>query len=428
MTTDLLVRSQDQLVAYRLGGLVHRSEAGSVYETEFRQGERLLPAVVRICQGGTPQADRLLAQWRSAIELRHPNLLSLYAAGDSVLDGVPVVYVVMERADESLDGVLPERALSEAETRELLLPAVAALSYLHKSGYSHSALKASNILAVEEQVKLSSDSIERSGGEASPAEDMWALGMIVVQSFTQELPRMGDGQRPDVLRRVSGPFVEIVRHCLDPNPATRWTADQVAARLDGREEPVISPRVAPAVAQAKTSYRRPADVEDYSRVRQNRVWLYGALGVIVLLALVIMFGRNKDTGPAPVTSLRPATQQVPSAPSPVLQGAIPAPEADRAPPAAAKAKPSPYGGPGRRTTGWSVVVASYSSRGPAEKRQRELARRWPDYKVGIFEQHADRIYYLVTIGERSSEDEAQALRKRAVASGFPRDTYIKRFR
>jgi hypothetical protein len=31
------------------------------------------------------------------------------------------------------------------------------------------------------------------------------------------------------------------------------------------------------------------------------------------------------------------------------------------------------------------------------------------------------------IGQNLSEDQANALRKRAVASGLPRDTYVKRF-
>jgi hypothetical protein len=45
----------------------------------------------------------------------------------------------------------------------------------------------------------------------------------------------------------------------------------------------------------------------------------------------------------------------------------------------------------------------------------------------VFEQKAGKTFYLVVIGQNLSEDQANALRKRAVASGLPRDTYVKRF-
>jgi hypothetical protein len=56
-----------------------------------------------------------------------------------------------------------------------------------------------------------------------------------------------------------------------------------------------------------------------------------------------------------------------------------------------------------------------------------MARRWPKFNTNVFEQKADKTYYLVVIGQNLSEDQAQALRKRAVGSGLPRDTYVKRF-
>jgi hypothetical protein len=39
---------------------------------------------------------------------------------------------------------------------------------------------------------------------------------------------------------------------------------------------------------------------------------------------------------------------------------------------------------------------------------------------------AEKTHYLLVLGENLSEDQAEALRKRAVESGLPRDTYIKR--
>src|SRR5580700_3152107 len=144
---------------YRLGALINRSIRSTVYETEF--GEDGLRAVIKIREYESPSSEELLEQWRNAMELAHPNLLKIYASGSSVLNGVPIVYVVMEQADESLKGVLGERALTGDETRELPVPAAAALHYLHKKGYAHSRLVASNVLAVQGDLKLSSDNAIR---------------------------------------------------------------------------------------------------------------------------------------------------------------------------------------------------------------------------------------------------------------------------
>src|SRR5580704_1075142 len=160
MANESLTRN-DEIVdgSYRLGALIKRLIRSTVYKTEF--GEDELQAVIKIREYESSGSEELLEQWRNAMELAHPNLLKIYATGSSVLNGVPIVYVVMERADESLNSVLAERALTADETRELLVPAVAALHYLHKKGYAHSGLGASNVLAVQNQLKLSSDNAIR---------------------------------------------------------------------------------------------------------------------------------------------------------------------------------------------------------------------------------------------------------------------------
>src|SRR5579863_5158471 len=184
MANEFLTRN-DEIVdgSYRLGALIKRSIRSTVYKTEF--GEDGLPAVIKIREYESSGSEELLERWRNAMELAHPNLLKIYATGTSVLDGVPIVYVLMERADESLNNVLTERALTEDETRELLVAAVDALHYLHRQGYAHSRLGASNVLAVQGQLKLSSDNAIRVNDGGSATEDMKALGVLIVQALTQ---------------------------------------------------------------------------------------------------------------------------------------------------------------------------------------------------------------------------------------------------
>jgi hypothetical protein len=422
MANEFLTRN-DEIVdgLYRLGAVINRSIRSTVYKTEF--GEDGLRAVIKIREYESPSSEELLEQWRNAMELAHPNLLKIYASGSSVLNGVPIVYVVMEQADESLKGVLGERALTGDETRELLVPAAAALHYLHKKGYAHSRLVASNVLAVQGDLKLSSDNAIRVNDSGSTAEDMKALGVLIVQALTQQIPHR-DGQSDlDILRMAPDPLPDIVRHCLDPDSATRWTAEQVEAALEGRTgEPVPLTRKPPVE-------RMPA-VEVHPTVRPEREdfdeahpktgipkWIYVGLAALILIVVLSTVMRKKNS-------------VVPAA-------AIPrTPEAEITDRAASAEAPSPAPKPdprtvatdarGRKADGWSVIVATYASRELAEKRMRDLMRTWPKFNIGVFQPRAEKAHYLVVLGQNLSEDQAEELRKRAVDSGLPRDTYIKR--
>jgi serine/threonine protein kinase len=512
MTAEPVIRSREHVVEgiYRLGKILHNSSADTIYETTL--GDDATPAVIRIQKGGTPDAERLLARWRKATGLSHPNLIPVYAAGSSVLDEIPVIYVVMQRADESLAGVLAERALSEQAVGDMLTPTLSALAYLHKNGYAHTSLKPSNILAVGDLLKISADKATPFKEGASGAEDIWALGALIVESLTRKPPKIEHDWAPYILREASEPFIDVVRNCLESNPHLRWTVDEVAARLGVK---LVSPPPAPAltpvtkaealkpaeplaaetvpaakpvehpvkdpvqqidakpVIQQPVIKQEPATEQDpvidepdfddpvakdtkpeatitsddrYRRFTpdeedhqpRNRRWIYGGIVALVVIGSLVGIGRQKDRSPATAASNPPAVQSAPPEPSPTprpspIPESISPPRADSkraersAPPSADHAKGASSRQLGRRAEGWSVVVASYNSRGPAEKRAHDMARRWPKFKSNVFEQKADKTYYLVVVGQNLSEDEAQALRKRAVSSGLPRDTYIKRF-
>ena len=124
-----------------------------------------------------------------------------------------LLYVVMEYAEDNLAQILPHRALTPEEVRDLLEPALDALTFIHGKSLVHSRLKPSNVMAAQDQLKLSSDSLFRSGdpagrlgqptvydapeiasGNILPASDAWSLGMTVMEALTQRLPA---GRRHD---------------------------------------------------------------------------------------------------------------------------------------------------------------------------------------------------------------------------------------
>jgi hypothetical protein len=306
-----------------------------------------------------------------------------------------------ERAEESLAGVLARRRLSERETEEMLAPVLAALEYLHRNGYAHGRIKPSNVLAVGETVRLSADSVA-SADDAARAEDVYAVGHVVKESATV----------------VSPALAEIVQHALEPDPARRWTTPQMQSRLS-----------APEGGEETTQSAVPGSGGPKWGVPK---WIIAALAALVLIVVGLSMMRRKEPAPAAVVPAREpvVASRAPDVPRAVSRSNAPPVSTGHGTTGHKTTGPGTTGlgttVPGRRASGWSVIVAAYGFRAPAEKRLGAMEAKWGRFQWSVLEQRADKTYYLVVIGQNLSEDDAEALRKRAVQAGLPRDTYIKR--
>ena len=179
------------------------SEAGALFLTRFASGR----AVVKLVRAGQEQAGELVERWNRAAALHHPHLVRIFAAGTWTLAGMPLAYFVMEYAEENLAEVLRERPLTMDETRDMLQPVAEALAYLHGKGLVHGNLKASNILAVEDTVKISSEAV--SAGD--PAADIRALGVVLVQAL-----------RSSAVDALPFPFREAAQNCRSASEIVAW--------------------------------------------------------------------------------------------------------------------------------------------------------------------------------------------------------------
>src|SRR5438105_8061644 len=200
-------RWQGRLVAEKfvlreyLGG----SEHSAVFLTE-RKGEPHKAAIKLIATDPT-DAYVQLARWSAAAKLSHPHLIRLFEMGRCELDGVQLLFVVMEYAEENLSQIIPQRPLTTGEAREVAVSAVDALLFLHEKGLVHRSLRLSNVMAAGDQLKLSSDCVgpadesgkqpgqasaydpmEEASGTASRAGDAWSFGVMLCQSLTQRVP------------------------------------------------------------------------------------------------------------------------------------------------------------------------------------------------------------------------------------------------
>ncbi|HMK21231.1 MAG TPA: protein kinase [Terriglobales bacterium] len=193
-----------------------------------------------------------LTRWERTAKLAHPHLLRLLAWGTCRLSDTQFLYVVTEFAEENLAQILPSRALTAQETEFMLRSTLEVLGYLHGAGLVHAGLKPANLMAVGDDLKLSSDRICLPGDRnlvprlpapydapelpatgPSPATDIWSLGVTLVEALTQKVSpgaafREGDPILPE---GTPGTFLEIARQCLRLDPERRWTTQDVAARL-----------------------------------------------------------------------------------------------------------------------------------------------------------------------------------------------------
>ncbi len=253
-----------------LGGCEH----SAVFLTEYGEGEPQKAAIILI-PADPGNAELQLSRWRLAAKLSHPHLIRLFQMGRCQLGNTGLLYVVMEYAEEDLSQVLPDRPLTPAEAREMLEPALEALAYVHGKGFVHGHMKPANIMAVDDQVKVSSDRLcrigessgglrkpgvydppEMAGGAILPAGDIWSLGMTLVEALTQRLPvwKGTEQGEPILPETVPAPFLDFARHCLRRDPQRRWTVADFAARL--RETSPVFQEQATARPQELSRIRR----------------------------------------------------------------------------------------------------------------------------------------------------------------------------
>lgn len=236
---------------YPLRAFLGASEHTAVFLTQLGLDPEQ-KAAIKIIPADAPNARIQRSRWERAVRLPHFRLLRLFETGECTLDGTLVFYAVTEFADENLSQILAFRPLNPHEARQALKSILEALVYLHSRGIVHARLKPSNIVLVQGQIKLTFDGLatvgetrdtlgpvspydppEAAAGLASTAGDIWALGMILVETLSLELPAWqtiwrGDPVIPDTIRE---PFLDIARHCLRRNPHRRWTASEIATRL-----------------------------------------------------------------------------------------------------------------------------------------------------------------------------------------------------
>ncbi len=208
--------------------------------------------------------DEQLSRWAEIAKLSHPHLLRTWEYGRCQIDGTRLLYVVMEYAEENLAEILPVRPLTADEARQMLQPTAEALTTLHRAGFVHGRMKPANILAVNDQLKISTDNLGKAGERnrasslydapesaltgLSAAADMWSLGGTLLAVLTQVQPLETSQRGLAITDDIPQPLLGIVRDCLHLDPQRRCTADDILDRLQPK---AVKPVAAVAVKAAE---------------------------------------------------------------------------------------------------------------------------------------------------------------------------------
>jgi len=378
--SEAWARWQGQVIngAFPLGRCLGSSDHSGVFLTRA-PAPGPAEVAIKLVPTNRALAELLLPRWKRAGGLAHPHLLPLLQWGGCQLEGLPYLYALMEYADQTLAQLLLHRALTDEEAREMLLPVVDALAFLHGQDMVQGQLKPANILVVGDQLKLASDTVRRCSeaavsthaftaydppearqGATSPAGDVWALGVTLLEALTRRSPSgLGESGEAVVLPAdFPATLREVVARCLSPKPQDRPSVAELAVFARGESAQAVTielpalappeplpadtmtsapttpdlPTAEPTTAEPVTpepvipvpmtpAAAPPASLQESPKPRWS---LTASLGVLVILALVWggirMFGTHRTLAPPPAPAPVSATGPAASAGPPVSAG------------------------------------------------------------------------------------------------------------
>jgi TonB family protein len=313
-----VVNEEFQLLRY-LGG----SEHSAVFLTK-RADREPQEAAIKLILPNAANPELQLSWWELAAKLSHPHLLRLFQLGRCQMHGTELLYAVSEYAEESLEKILPYRPLTPAEAQDMLQSVLDGLAYIHAKGFVHGHIQPANIMAVGDQIKLSSDGLcgagESSrvlgtpgiyaapeianGGGISPASDIWSLGMTLVEALTQHPPAWERTEQAELVLpdKLPGPFFDIASHCLRRDPQRRWTIAEIAAK-SRQTSPAAEEVVPPRSGFTKWGYVAAAI----------------AAGLLAAILGPRLIHRHPESGPAIDSSAGQTESQSPGASQPAAQ-------------------------------------------------------------------------------------------------------------
>jgi serine/threonine-protein kinase len=337
---------------YEMGERLGRGGMSEVWSaTDLRLGRTVAIKFLRDDIDDPAARSRIEDEARAAARLSHPNIVSVYDAGEHA----ERPFVVMELADSRslADLIREEGNLSPDGARAIGMQVLSALAAAHAQGIVHRDVKPANILVSEDgTVKLADFGIAKSltaasagltvagqvmgtpsylspeqasGQPAEPRSDLYALGIVLFEALTGRPPYEGDTPMavvsahahapvPDIrttLPDVPEGFARIIDRALSKDPNDRYadaTSMAIALEAADSEAGGSEATVASALAAGETvasgtapGSTRPLGAEGiaavgYRRPRANRGAIVAGAAAAALLAALFFLGLRDGGG------------------------------------------------------------------------------------------------------------------------------------
>jgi serine/threonine protein kinase len=347
----------DRVIAgrYRLTALVGRGGSAEVWRAHDDALDRWI-ALKLVTASGGEDAARVGDEARLLARLSHPGLVPVYDAGT---DEVGRPWVVMELVEgETLADAVRRGPLDPFRVAALGRTLAEALSYVHAQGMVHRDVKPANVLVGSDgRVRLTDFGIARlvdaakvtatgltvgtasylspeqvTGSPVGPPTDVYALGLVLLESLTGEREYPGTAVEVALARLHRQPAVPpslpsgwpgllTAMTALEPErrPTAGHVAEDLARITAGNEATTVlstpsvaaSDRTTVLPAARTTAVARPTPTRQPMPVAPppSNGWKW-AVGIVALLAALVAGGlaydqAQGDADPGPAVQVDP---------------------------------------------------------------------------------------------------------------------------
>ena len=156
---------------YRVDELIGRGGMASVYRGyDLTLGR---PVAIKILQRDLADDGTFRTRFRheaqAASRMSHPTIVRVYDAGEDVVDGRPLPYIVMELVEgTTLRDIIAAGPVPQADAVRYADGILEALEYSHRAGVVHRDIKPGNVMVTERgQVKVMDFGIARAVSDSS---------------------------------------------------------------------------------------------------------------------------------------------------------------------------------------------------------------------------------------------------------------------
>ncbi|MEY2430600.1 MAG: eukaryotic-like serine/threonine-protein kinase [Acidimicrobiaceae bacterium] len=342
---------------YRLGPIIGRGGGADVFRADDLKTMRQV--AVKVLRAATADDLRRFAlEAETLSRLDHPAIVRMCDQGEH--EGVP--YLVLDLIDgEPLSAVLLRGSLPEADVAHIGAVLADALAHAHAFGVVHRDVKPGNVLFdCDGRVHLTDFGIARltdvtaitatgsvigtaaylspeqvTGDGAGPHSDIYALGLVLLETLTGERAFAGSPSEaalarlhrsPEIPHTATGSFAALLGAMTASDPAMRPTAAGVAESLSlGASDAPVDPTAVlpvasdvtaavPVYAAATPAPSAPAPF-DGGRLRAPLI-IAAVLALLLLLSSAFGDGGGLDVPATAATSTTTATTAPPTTAAP----------------------------------------------------------------------------------------------------------------